>query len=69
MRIQHCLKNLSVHEKNLLGTNRVSIVLEDNVDYSHHLMHMFLTKKHLPTHHVINQIYEIHGLVPNKKDN
>jgi hypothetical protein len=30
---------------------------------------MFLTKKHLPTHHVINQIHEIHGLVPNKKDN
>jgi hypothetical protein len=30
-------------------------------------MHMFLTKKHLPTHHVINQIHEIHGLVPNKK--
>jgi hypothetical protein len=36
MRIQHCLTNLSIHEKNLLGTNRVSIVLEDNVDYSNY---------------------------------
>jgi hypothetical protein len=31
MWIQHCLTNLCVHEKNLLGTNRVSIV-----DYSHY---------------------------------